>query len=112
MLLKEIQFWQNLKSKWSINESKTCFLFPQIIGNPLGNNFKQFAKQFPEYKSTFTVDPMHLKKQFLLAYKQYSTIVCFIASTKGICGSQNAKNCHGVVFIIINDRQNERKCKK
>jgi hypothetical protein len=105
----ELNLWNKLHLKWSSSVPKDIVLYPKIVGNPLGRDLTEFYKRHPMLKNSFLTKGQCLADQITLLSKKYRVLVFFIATTKGMHGSERIRGCHGVIFIIIND-DNVRKC--
>jgi len=81
----------------------------KIVGNPHGRDFKSFYKTHPKYNYSFMSRPRCLADGISLMSNKYPIFVFIIATTKGIYGTERARDCHGVIFIVINDG-NVRNC--
>jgi hypothetical protein len=84
-------------------------LCSKIVGNPLGRDLKSFYKIHPKYNYSFISRHRCLADRISLMSNKYPILVFMIATTKGIFGTERARDCHGVVFIVINDG-NVRNC--
>jgi hypothetical protein len=81
----------------------------KIVGNPFGRDLKSFYKTYPKYNYFFMSRPQCLADGISLMSNKYPIFVFIIATTKGIYGTERARDCHGVIFIVINDG-NVRNC--
>jgi hypothetical protein len=77
-----------------------------MVGNHLGCELKKFQKLNPLHRSSFMKSPGGLVDTIHLLSNKHSVLIFLLATTKGIYGTERSKDCHDVIFMVINDMKN------